>query len=75
LNVSPTFACPFSAGDILSRISSVSPAALVATEVRVFSPALHAAPSKIVAFAIFGAKFLRNKQSAPGDKSTAKSAL
>jgi hypothetical protein len=53
LNVSPTFACPFSAGDILSRISSVSPAALVATEVRVFSPALHAAPSKVVAFAIF----------------------
>jgi hypothetical protein len=62
LNVSPTFACPFSAGDILSRISSVSPAALVATEVRVFSPALHAAPSKVAAFTIFVGDFCgRNK--------------
>jgi hypothetical protein len=75
LNVSPTFARPFSAGDILSRISSVSPAALVATEVRVFSPALQSVLSKVVVFAIFGATFLRNKQSAPEYKSTARFAL
>jgi hypothetical protein len=31
--------------------------------------------SKVAVFAIFGAQFLRKKQSAPGDKSTARSAL
>jgi hypothetical protein len=36
-------------------------------------PALLTVLSKIVVFAIFVGRFLRNKLSAPGDKSTAKS--
>jgi len=35
----------------------------------------HPVPSKIVVFATSAAQFLRNEPSAPGDKSTARSAL
>jgi hypothetical protein len=41
--------------------------------VRVPPPALRSVPSKVAVFAIFVAQILRNKQSAPGDKSTASS--
>jgi len=38
-------------------------------------PALRSVLSKVAVFAIFVAQFLRNKPSAPDDKSTARSAL
>jgi hypothetical protein len=41
--------------------------------VKVPRPALRSVLSKVAAFAIFAAQILRNKQTAPGDKSTASS--
>jgi hypothetical protein len=55
LYVSPTFACPFSAGDILSRIRLCQTVLLEAMEVRVPPPALHPVLSKVVVFSNFAA--------------------
>jgi hypothetical protein len=46
-----------------------------AEQARTLCPALLTVLSKIVVFAIFVTSILWNKQSAPGDKSTARSAL
>jgi hypothetical protein len=43
--------------------------------VKVPRPVLPSVLSKVAAFAIFATQILRNKQTALGDKSTAKSAL
>jgi hypothetical protein len=62
-------------GEGLSEGQQVSVDLSGAKQARTLCPALLSVLSKVVAFAIFGAQILRNKQSASGDKSTARSAL